>query len=251
MRELANDRSLMCRCAWSRGWCASKTRHTLRFDQYRAICREHNETDSAAQESLAFYLHSLGIALNYRNDPRLRDKHVLNPHWVTGGIYKILNSQKLADQKGTIRVTDVGGILDRAVYPREMHHFLFDLMKKYVARPQDRAGREVGRGDRREPEAGGHHSVPRERGLHRLGVHLGKGDEAGTGAAIAERGAGDRGHPSGSELAEGPVRRVASLAQGRLGRHEVARQGFGVAECVGRNRASGGGDSGETDCVND
>jgi len=50
----------------------------------------------------------LGNTLRFDQRPRLRDKHVLNPHWVMGGIYKILNSQKLADQKGTIRVTDVG-----------------------------------------------------------------------------------------------------------------------------------------------
>ena len=34
----------------------------------REICRAHNKIASAAQESLAFYLHSLGIAINQRDE---------------------------------------------------------------------------------------------------------------------------------------------------------------------------------------
>lgn len=103
----------------------------LSFDEYRAECARLGETDAKAQESLAFYLHSLGIALNYRDDPRLQDTHVLNPHWVTNGIYKILNSGELEKQKGEIRLDELSGILDAAEYPRTMHRFLFDLMKKF------------------------------------------------------------------------------------------------------------------------
>ena len=63
MSELGNGGSLNCMCTCRRG--------TLRFDQYRAICREHNTTDPAALNSLAFFLRSLGIAINYRDDQRL------------------------------------------------------------------------------------------------------------------------------------------------------------------------------------
>jgi internalin A len=103
----------------------------LTFEHYRQVCAENGETDAKAQESLAFYLHSLGIVLNYKDDPRLRYTHVLNPHWVTNGIYKILNSQRLADQQGELRVDDLVDILDTEEYPSEMHGFLFDLMKKF------------------------------------------------------------------------------------------------------------------------
>jgi len=53
------------------------------------LCATHGEADVEAQERLAFYLHTLGIALNYRDDRRLQDTHVLNPRWVTNGIYKM------------------------------------------------------------------------------------------------------------------------------------------------------------------
>jgi internalin A len=80
---------------------------------------------------LAGYLHSLGIALNFRDDPRLQDTHVLNPHWVTSGIYKILNDQKLGQQKGELARDDLRRILDRNEYPPDMHGFILDLMRKF------------------------------------------------------------------------------------------------------------------------
>ena len=57
--------------------------------------------------------------------------HVLNPHWVTSGIYKILNANRLEKQKGEISLKDLPAILDARDYPKEMHGFLLDLMKKF------------------------------------------------------------------------------------------------------------------------
>ena len=65
----------------------------LSFEEYREFCNQNGETEKEAQEALAGYLNNSGIILNYRDDPRLQDTHVLNPHWVTNGIYKILNSE--------------------------------------------------------------------------------------------------------------------------------------------------------------
>jgi len=103
----------------------------LSFDEYQKICEELGEKDEEAQERLAGYLHRLGIALNYKDDPRLQDTHVLNPHWVTNGIYKILNSQKLKEQKGVIHLRDLNEIFKNGTYPRSMRRFLLDLMKKF------------------------------------------------------------------------------------------------------------------------
>jgi internalin A len=110
---------------------AGMKRNYLSFDEYRKECARLGEEDPKAQESLAFYLHSLGIALNYKDDPRLKDTHVLNPHWVTNGIYKILNANRLEKQKGEIKLRDLPDILDKRKYPKEMHGFLLELMKKF------------------------------------------------------------------------------------------------------------------------
>jgi internalin A len=110
---------------------ATMEKNYLSFEEFQGFCLKHGESDPRAQEALAGYLHNLGIALNYRDDPRLQDTHVLNPHWVTNGIYKILNSDKLAKQKGEIWLRDLKGILDTTEYPAGMRRFIFDLMKKF------------------------------------------------------------------------------------------------------------------------
>ncbi|MBE9140793.1 leucine-rich repeat domain-containing protein [Nodosilinea sp. LEGE 07088] len=103
----------------------------ISFEQYRAICQTDGETDFGAQDSLAVHLHSLGIALNYKDDPRLRDTHVLNPHWVTNGIYTLLNAEELAHSKGELEAACLSRRLDAQAYPAERHGFLLELMRKF------------------------------------------------------------------------------------------------------------------------
>ncbi|GIM92904.1 COR domain-containing protein [Paractinoplanes toevensis] len=125
------------RASFPAAWFAIKDRLAsmgekyLTFEAYRRVCAELGETEAQAQERLAAFLHLLGIALNYRDDPRLRDTHVLNPHWVTEGIYAILNSQRVADQRGEVATTELAEILDPVDYPAERHVFLLDLMRKF------------------------------------------------------------------------------------------------------------------------
>ncbi|MCP4603722.1 MAG: GTP-binding protein, partial [Proteobacteria bacterium] len=103
----------------------------ISFDRYREICIENNEHDQSAQDSLAFYLHNLGIALNYKDDSRLRDMHVLNPHWVTDGIYRIITSSTLSARRGELRTDDLSTILDASKYPPERYSFLLELMRRF------------------------------------------------------------------------------------------------------------------------
>jgi len=135
--ERETDRLEHLRDAFPASWFTIKDRlarmekNYLTFDQYREVCTEEDETDRSAQESLAFYLHHLGIVLNFKDDPRLQDTHVLNPHWVTRGIYKVLNAERLERQKGEIGLKELSAILDETDYPRSMYSFIFDLMKKF------------------------------------------------------------------------------------------------------------------------
>jgi internalin A len=135
--ERETDRLEHLRDAFPASWFSIKDklagmkRNYLSFDEYRKECSELGEKDPEAQETLAIHLHNLGIALNYKDDTRLKDTHVLNPHWVTSGIYKILNANRLERQKGEISLEDLPSILDAKEYPAEMHGFLLDLMKKF------------------------------------------------------------------------------------------------------------------------
>ena len=135
--ERETDRLEHLRDAFPASWftikdeLAGMSKNYLIFDEYRAVCALFGEKDSKAQEELAGYLHTLGIVLNYKEDPRLQDTHVLNPHWVTNGIYKILNASKLEQQQGEIRLRELSEILDAGEYPVNMRRFILDLMKKF------------------------------------------------------------------------------------------------------------------------
>lgn len=107
------------------------SKNFMNFTEYCDLCSVNGENEATSQALLATHLHNLGIALNYKDDIRLQDTHVLNPHWVTNGIYKILNSEKLFKQKGAIHLNDVGKILDSEEYPTNMRIFILDLMKKF------------------------------------------------------------------------------------------------------------------------
>ncbi|MEM6451705.1 MAG: COR domain-containing protein, partial [Cyanobacteria bacterium P01_D01_bin.105] len=110
---------------------AAMKNNYISFEKYREICRQDGEEDTTAQDSLAGYLHNLGIALNYKDDPRLRDTHVLNPRWVTSGIYTLLNDATLTAAKGELTANCLSRALDTTQYPPERHGFLLDLMRKF------------------------------------------------------------------------------------------------------------------------
>ncbi len=76
-------------------------------------------------------LHCLGIALNFRDDSRLRETSVLKPEWVTHGIYSILNAKKLAERQGELDLKDLQELLPRQRYPLDKHLFLLELMRKF------------------------------------------------------------------------------------------------------------------------
>ncbi|MGG6264822.1 COR domain-containing protein [Leptolyngbya sp. AN03gr2] len=139
--ERETDRLDHLRAPFPASWFTIKTRltdmqRTLRknyipFEEYRSICHQDGETDLGAQDSLAVHLHNLGIALNYKDDPRLRDTHVLSPHWVTNGIYQLLNAHEFSTTEGEIAIASLAQILDRELYPPERHGFLLELMHKF------------------------------------------------------------------------------------------------------------------------
>jgi internalin A len=106
-------------------------RNFVSFDQYRKVCRGLQVTSEAQQNLLGRYLHDLGVMLNFREDERLQDTHVLKPHWVTEGIYTIINAPQLAEHRGELRMRDLKGILPDKDYPSHMHPFILDLMKKF------------------------------------------------------------------------------------------------------------------------
>jgi internalin A len=101
------------------------------FEEFRQLCQVEGIKDESDQDTLRWVLHCLGIALNYRDDSRLRDTSVLKPEWVTQGIYKILNARKLAERQGELELKDLQQLLPKDRYPSDKHLFLLELMRKF------------------------------------------------------------------------------------------------------------------------
>ncbi|MCP4105249.1 MAG: GTP-binding protein [Desulfobacteraceae bacterium] len=74
----------------------------ISYKVFQNICQKKNIKDSLSQKTLIGFLHDLGIVLNFQDDPRLEDTNILNPEWVTNGVYKIINSNELFQSKGVL-----------------------------------------------------------------------------------------------------------------------------------------------------
>jgi internalin A len=103
----------------------------IKYSDYLQICIKNDTRDEQSQETLMDFLHDLGIVLNFKNDPHLQETNVLNPEWVTNGVYRILNSHSLFQSKGILLYKDLEHILDENRYPRKERTFIIDMMKKF------------------------------------------------------------------------------------------------------------------------
>lgn len=106
-------------------------RHFLPYDEYEDLCRQHGIAEESSQTTLVRFLHDLGIVLNFTDDDRVRDTSVLNPNWVTGGIYALLNSEQLQQKQGILVRNQVRDLLSRNDYPSQQRRFLLDMMTKF------------------------------------------------------------------------------------------------------------------------
>lgn len=135
--ERETDRLPDIRMPFPKSWFAIKDRlpeiqrDFLTLDEFRAECVAGGITKADDQTLLARILNILGIALNYEEDARLNDTHVLNPHWVTDGVYSVINAPLLAQREGRIGLKDLPKLLDPERYPKGLQCFLVDLMRKF------------------------------------------------------------------------------------------------------------------------
>jgi internalin A len=112
----------------------------LTYDDYVKICAEYGEDDPENQANLAGILHALGLVLYFGNDPRLHDTRVLNPSWVTGGVYAVIRSESVRESAGQLTAADMPRVLAEAQkqkvvkakdYPPETHPFILELMRAF------------------------------------------------------------------------------------------------------------------------
>ncbi len=102
----------------------------MQFQEYCELCDKEGIEEKNDQETLIELLHDLGIVLNYKNDIRLKDTNVLNPEWITTGIYVILMRLNKTNQS-ILDASKIRKYLDSKLYPHDKQLFLTDMMSKF------------------------------------------------------------------------------------------------------------------------
>ncbi|PTP09655.1 hypothetical protein CWN85_10515 [Vibrio splendidus] len=100
--------------------------------KFREICIKHRIVDDIAQQTLQDLLNDLSLIIVF---PELAayDMGVLNPYWITDGIYSIINCRQFEKQKGLVTQEEVQGLLDE-LHPERYKHkakFIIDSLLKF------------------------------------------------------------------------------------------------------------------------
>jgi len=103
----------------------------ITHDKYLELCAENEVNDETSQRTLIGFLHDLGVVLYFQDERRLAELGILNPQWVTNGVYKILNDKVLFAKKGVLTLQLLDEILNAQEYPQNKRLFIVDMMKKF------------------------------------------------------------------------------------------------------------------------
>ena len=89
--------------------------------------------DSDEHRALLRLLHDLGVVVAHgleRDAPSAnREITLLDPNWLTGAIYTLLNSPTVRDQAGEFGRAQMEGLLDAGLYPKPWHEFILGMMQ--------------------------------------------------------------------------------------------------------------------------
>ncbi|WOD38037.1 COR domain-containing protein [Nodosilinea sp. E11] len=104
----------------------------ISYGEYIGICHQNQIPEEQNQTQLIDLLHNLGLVLNFREHDFLQNTNVLNPDWVTQGIYTLLSDDTLKTQgKGILDYDDLSRVLEPTRYPPERHRYLTELMQEF------------------------------------------------------------------------------------------------------------------------
>lgn len=84
----------------------------IRGSQFRQICKECGVEGEKLRLDLLKWFHDIGVSFCCGNSPRLRDYVVLNPEWITNGIYTILWNKHDKTANGMVNREEIYRLLN-------------------------------------------------------------------------------------------------------------------------------------------
>jgi hypothetical protein len=109
----------------------AKTKNYISTDRLGEICSLHQVNTEQSQFQLTQYLHQLGSLLHFQNDPDLSDTVILSPEWAVEGVYTVLKSALIKEEKkGKFKAEDIFTILKSKNYTHGDCTKILKLMSK-------------------------------------------------------------------------------------------------------------------------
>jgi len=87
-----------------------ETSDHISYQKFEDLCCKHGITEYVIQDILLTLLNDLGQVIHFKELEELQTQ-VLNPSWITEGIYALINSDKLAEQNGVLTKNQAERIL--------------------------------------------------------------------------------------------------------------------------------------------
>lgn len=126
---------------WPTSWFRAKAQleqmnePRISYEKFEEVCLAAGVSGKISRNVLAAFLHDLGIVIHF-DEFELDGNNVLDPKWVTGAVYKIINAELIAAGKGLLKLDALKEILawqegDDYRYERNDYIFIINLMKKF------------------------------------------------------------------------------------------------------------------------
>ncbi|MCQ3937083.1 MAG: hypothetical protein DPW18_08565, partial [Chloroflexi bacterium] len=109
-------------------------KNIISLERYVELCEENSVKDKRDQNNLLALLHDLGTVFHFKDEKGqpISEVGILNPNWVTNGVYRVINSEKIRkDTKGRLTMDMVHEVLPSSDYAHHHCRLIVDLMKRF------------------------------------------------------------------------------------------------------------------------
>ena len=120
----------------------TKANFKLNESEYLEICTRHELTKPKEQNQCVRFLHDLGIILHF-DKMDLGEYYILDPLWVTTGVYRIITSEKAAKASGVVPYEELKELANtlknetetgeycKIAYSNNESRYLADIMEEF------------------------------------------------------------------------------------------------------------------------
>ena len=110
---------------------------------YQQICRKYKLNKPLSQSVLLSFLHDLGVLINFDKLLQYSDMQILNPRWLTNGVYRVINSKRIAKSHGILWRNELDEVInkeeqetgntveDPIIYPKDKLPIIIEVMQKF------------------------------------------------------------------------------------------------------------------------